>query len=95
MARQLKLLLARAEHLVTSRQLSAQQDAQRRNVLHWVIRKLYGLETLSDDEIGARCDVSGRTVARVRDQLQAHWPTLVEDGRRAIRELESYLRPWA
>jgi DNA-directed RNA polymerase specialized sigma24 family protein len=64
----------------------------RRKTFELLYRKMYGIERLTDAEIAARLDISDRTVRRVRRQVEAQWPLLVEEGRQAVRALEARLR---
>ena len=53
---------------------------------------MYGIEPLTDVAIARRVGVATKTVQRVRRQVEAHWPELEAEGRRAVRALEAELR---
>jgi len=68
------------------------KSEQRRKTFELLYRKMCGIERLTDAEIAARLGISERTVRRVRQQVEEHWPVLVEEGLRAVRALEAGLR---
>jgi DNA-directed RNA polymerase specialized sigma24 family protein len=78
MAYQLNLALKRMGLLLRSE--------HQRCVFELVYRSMYEPEKLSVAEIAERCDVAERTVGRVRSRVKKHWPYLLEEARRAVRE---------
>jgi DNA-directed RNA polymerase specialized sigma24 family protein len=84
MASQLKAMLTRMNLLLKS--------DHRRQAFELLYRKMYGIERLTDAQIAARIGIAERTVRRVRREVEAHWPRVVEDGRRAVQALEARLR---
>jgi DNA-directed RNA polymerase specialized sigma24 family protein len=87
MAHQLGVILTRMNLLL--------KNEQQRSVFALLYRKMYGIEKLTDAEIAARTNLTDRTVRRVRRKVEAHWPQLVADGRRAMEALEAQFRRYA
>jgi DNA-directed RNA polymerase specialized sigma24 family protein len=63
-----------------------------RKVSRDIIKNIYHNITIDDDAIARKASCSTRTVGRVRREIEQIWPRIVEEGQRAIRELEAELR---
>jgi DNA-directed RNA polymerase specialized sigma24 family protein len=57
-----------------------------------IYRDMYGIESLSDTAIADRVGVATKTVQRVRRKVEAYWPEIEAEGRRAVERLEWRLR---